>query len=226
MSYPDVDDGVSSKTLQRVEFQVPLKVTSIKARDGQAVPVTSLEQRKKKKKLISKLNTKLNLGRHVSADLSGVNQPGVDVSSESSGLKLKIRIIQSTYDWSYHTMKLVETGKAGGVCLLFCHFDTLREKEGWFYYWSTCEGRFHADWTGELERAQKSPENSAGQRTRCQQQLPQHNGSSPTVRFASESSKLGEMIQKYLSGNSHKMNWSNSLRCSEKELQCLLYFLL
>lgn len=46
LNYPDVDHSVGSITLQRVKLQVPLEVASIQSRDGQAVPVTSLEENK------------------------------------------------------------------------------------------------------------------------------------------------------------------------------------
>lgn len=41
--YPDVDHSISPVTLQRVELQVALEVTSIEARDGQTVPIPSLD---------------------------------------------------------------------------------------------------------------------------------------------------------------------------------------
>lgn len=46
LNYPDVDHSISSITLQRVQLQVPLEVPGVQSRDGQAVPVTSLTNRK------------------------------------------------------------------------------------------------------------------------------------------------------------------------------------
>lgn len=43
--YPNVDDGIRPVAFQRVELQVPLKVPRVQARDGQAVPVTSLREK-------------------------------------------------------------------------------------------------------------------------------------------------------------------------------------
>lgn len=46
VTYPDVDHGISSITLQRVQLQVPLEVPGVQPRDGKAVPVTSLDKKK------------------------------------------------------------------------------------------------------------------------------------------------------------------------------------
>lgn len=46
ISHPNVDHSVSSVTLQRVQLQVTLKVPGVQSRDGQAVPVTSLDKNK------------------------------------------------------------------------------------------------------------------------------------------------------------------------------------
>lgn len=46
LSYPNVDHSISPVTFQRVQLQVPLKVPRIQSRDGQAVPVTSLDKNK------------------------------------------------------------------------------------------------------------------------------------------------------------------------------------
>lgn len=42
--YPNVDHSIGSITLQRIQLQVPLKVACIQSRNGQAIPITSLDK--------------------------------------------------------------------------------------------------------------------------------------------------------------------------------------